>query len=225
MSLHDEAVDNPNQNTRERDGRNRLMLDGIELGIQLLKYHDDEDEHSKLEPKEENMHDILELVFDVWVDKLVYASTRCSRESHAKQLCRGGELTTIVWIMVQHAGLFRIGETKDDPEEKKKKEAGEKKKKKEEEEKKKKVYAGDERPPRWPQAAPWEEYIGVGDERPPRWPPQAAPLEEYIGVGDGRPPPPRLEPAPAPAPAPAPISERARKRRARTTVYTTLYPA
>jgi hypothetical protein len=30
--------------------------------------------------------DLLELIFDVWGDKLLYVSTRCRRESHAKQL-------------------------------------------------------------------------------------------------------------------------------------------
>ncbi|KAM0916250.1 hypothetical protein ACQ4PT_010328 [Festuca glaucescens] len=60
------------------------------------------------EPQSE-MPELLELVFNVWVDKLLYAGTRCSRESHAKQLSRGGELTTIVWILAEHAGPFQIG--------------------------------------------------------------------------------------------------------------------
>ncbi|XP_062182186.1 uncharacterized protein LOC133886527 [Phragmites australis] len=54
--------------------------------------------------------DLVELIFDVWVDKLLYAGIQCSRESHAKQLSRGGELITIVWIVAEHAGLFCIGE-------------------------------------------------------------------------------------------------------------------
>ncbi|CAL5008684.1 unnamed protein product [Urochloa decumbens] len=55
---------------------------------------------------------MLELIFNVWVDKLVYAGVRCSRECHAKQLSAGGELTTMLWIIVHHAGPFRIGEEK-----------------------------------------------------------------------------------------------------------------
>lgn len=57
---------------------------------------------------------MLELIFNVWVDKLLYAGVRCSRESHAKQLSAGGELTTVLWIIIQHAGPFRIGEEKPD---------------------------------------------------------------------------------------------------------------
>ncbi|KAI4967341.1 hypothetical protein ZWY2020_028347 [Hordeum vulgare] len=44
----------------------------------------------------------LEFLLDVWTDLLVYAGNRCSRESHAKKLSTGGELTTIVWLMVEH---------------------------------------------------------------------------------------------------------------------------
>ncbi|XP_037443672.1 uncharacterized protein LOC119312048 [Triticum dicoccoides] len=45
----------------------------------------------------------LEFILDVWVNMLDDASLRCSRESHAKQLSRGGELITIIWVATQHA--------------------------------------------------------------------------------------------------------------------------
>jgi hypothetical protein len=44
----------------------------------------------------------LELLLEVWVDMLVYAGNKCSRESHAKKLSSGGELTTIVWLLLEH---------------------------------------------------------------------------------------------------------------------------
>lgn len=47
---------------------------------------------------------MLEYILDVWVHMLVDASLRCSRESHAKQLSRGGELITIIWVATEHAG-------------------------------------------------------------------------------------------------------------------------
>ncbi|XP_037481843.1 uncharacterized protein LOC119360198 [Triticum dicoccoides] len=54
----------------------------------------------KLLGKEEERNiDVLKLVCDVWMDFLVYAANRCSRESHAKKLSSGGELTTILWLM------------------------------------------------------------------------------------------------------------------------------
>jgi hypothetical protein len=78
-------------------GKTRLVTDGANIAVTLLRAGRSE------------MPELLELVFNVWVDKLLYAGTRCSRESHAKQLSRGGELTTIVWILAEHAGPFQIG--------------------------------------------------------------------------------------------------------------------
>ena len=80
------------------DNSRRLISDAARLAIAL----------QDVKPK--HMKDVVELIFDVWVDKLLYASIRCTRESHARQLGRGGELITIVWIVAEHAGLFPIGE-------------------------------------------------------------------------------------------------------------------
>ncbi|CAM0870727.1 unnamed protein product [Alopecurus aequalis] len=58
---------------------------------ELLQY---EEEHGTSES--------LQLLLEVWTDMLVYAGNRCSRDSHAKKLSSGGELTTIVWLLVEH---------------------------------------------------------------------------------------------------------------------------
>ncbi|XP_062224703.1 uncharacterized protein LOC133923407 [Phragmites australis] len=55
----------------------------------------------------ETLHDMetsrsLKLLLEVWADFLVYAANRCSREYHAKQLSDGGELTTVLWLMIEH---------------------------------------------------------------------------------------------------------------------------
>jgi hypothetical protein len=46
--------------------------------------------------KHKGSNSVLKLLLNVWMDFLVYAANRCSRESHAKKLGRGGELTTVV---------------------------------------------------------------------------------------------------------------------------------
>uniref|UniRef100_J3LVY8 DUF4220 domain-containing protein n=1 Tax=Oryza brachyantha TaxID=4533 RepID=J3LVY8_ORYBR len=51
---------------------------------------------------------LLQHILMEWVRLLINASVKCSRDSHARQLGRGGELTTIVWILVEYAGLFRV---------------------------------------------------------------------------------------------------------------------
>lgn len=50
----------------------------------------------------EGSNSVLKLLLNMWMDFLVYAANRCSRESHAKKLSRGGELTTLVWIMTHY---------------------------------------------------------------------------------------------------------------------------
>lgn len=59
--------------------------------------------------------EILEIIFTVWVELLLYSGDRCSRESHARQLSNGGEFITILWLMMKHqnyyAALYRDGET------------------------------------------------------------------------------------------------------------------
>ncbi|KAJ1277002.1 hypothetical protein BS78_05G260800 [Paspalum vaginatum] len=49
---------------------------------------------------------LLQLLLKSWVRLLIYVSVRCGRDSHAKQLGRGCELTTIVWILSEHAAIF-----------------------------------------------------------------------------------------------------------------------
>ncbi|XP_044952077.1 uncharacterized protein LOC123402247 [Hordeum vulgare subsp. vulgare] len=46
---------------------------------------------------------MLKFILEAWVHLLMYASIRGSREAHAKQLSRGGGLTTLVWIISEHA--------------------------------------------------------------------------------------------------------------------------
>jgi hypothetical protein len=47
-----------------------------------------------------NWHSILEDILESWVRILIFV---CGRDSHAKQFARGCELTTIVWILAEHA--------------------------------------------------------------------------------------------------------------------------
>ncbi|TVU09124.1 hypothetical protein EJB05_42565, partial [Eragrostis curvula] len=55
---------------------------------------------------ERGMKALLDSILRTWVRMLILVSTRCSRDSHVKQLGRGGELTTIVWILRDHVGIF-----------------------------------------------------------------------------------------------------------------------
>lgn len=48
-----------------------------------------------------------QLLLEMWIDFLVYATNRCSRESHAKKLNDGGELTTVLWLLTEHIYQLR----------------------------------------------------------------------------------------------------------------------
>ncbi|WVZ66847.1 LOW QUALITY PROTEIN: hypothetical protein U9M48_016011 [Paspalum notatum var. saurae] len=57
------------------------------------------------------MEQLLKLILECWVRMLINVSTRCSGDSHARQLGRGCELTTIVWILGEHASIFGVSKT------------------------------------------------------------------------------------------------------------------
>lgn len=43
-----------------------------------------------------------------WARQLINLSIRCTRDSHAKQLARGGDFSTVVWILAEHARILRV---------------------------------------------------------------------------------------------------------------------
>uniref|UniRef100_A0ACD5VEY1 Uncharacterized protein n=1 Tax=Avena sativa TaxID=4498 RepID=A0ACD5VEY1_AVESA len=53
-----------------------------------------------------DMPRLLALILDTWVRLLVLTSVRCSKNAHARQISRGSELTTVVWLMEEHASVF-----------------------------------------------------------------------------------------------------------------------
>ncbi|VAH42025.1 unnamed protein product [Triticum turgidum subsp. durum] len=63
-----------------------------------------------LEMEKHKLDDSLQLVLEVWMDLLVYAGNKCSKESHAKKLNDGGELTTIIWLMAEHLHQLSVEE-------------------------------------------------------------------------------------------------------------------
>ncbi|KAF7087029.1 hypothetical protein CFC21_090252 [Triticum aestivum] len=51
-----------------------------------------------------------DFVLQPWIHLLVFGSIRCSRDSHAKQLSNGGELTTIIWILAEHKSIVDVSQ-------------------------------------------------------------------------------------------------------------------
>ncbi|CAN6329175.1 unnamed protein product [Urochloa humidicola] len=85
------------------DKINTCLVAGIKLGRRLVELEKQADRPAD--------RDMVKVILAVWVDMLFHASFRCSKESHARRLAYGGELTTIVWLLAEHAGLFISRET------------------------------------------------------------------------------------------------------------------
>ncbi|VAI42500.1 hypothetical protein VPH35_103007 [Triticum aestivum] len=63
--------------------------------------------------------DMLDLISQVWMEMLCYVSYRCTPDSHARQLSNGGEITTVVAILMEYmkSDIFdskRVGLTASD---------------------------------------------------------------------------------------------------------------
>ncbi|XBI21886.1 hypothetical protein VPH35_062963 [Triticum aestivum] len=57
---------------------------------------------SKLIRKSVAGADMLDLIWQVWVEMLCYVSYKCSADSHARQLSKGGEITTVIAILMEY---------------------------------------------------------------------------------------------------------------------------
>ncbi|PHT26254.1 hypothetical protein CQW23_34132 [Capsicum baccatum] len=52
--------------------------------------------------------DKWELISKVWVEMLSHAAINCKANNHCKQLSKGGQLVTLVWLLMTHFGLGTI---------------------------------------------------------------------------------------------------------------------
>ncbi|KAL3719151.1 hypothetical protein ACJRO7_004151 [Eucalyptus globulus] len=48
-----------------------------------------------------------EILNEVWLELLAYAAIHCQPNMHAQQLSKGGELVTLVWLLMVHLGLSK----------------------------------------------------------------------------------------------------------------------
>ncbi|CAO2034224.1 unnamed protein product [Urochloa humidicola] len=74
------------------------LSSAIRVARELLRAENDND--GKTDP--------LKVLLELWTDILVYAANRSSKESHAKKLNSGGELTTFLWLMTEH--LYQLSQ-------------------------------------------------------------------------------------------------------------------
>ncbi|KAJ9135126.1 hypothetical protein P3X46_032340 [Hevea brasiliensis] len=68
---------------------------------------------SMLAQELDNLEKKWEILSKVWVELLSYAASHCRANAHAQQISKGGELITLVWLLMAHFGLgdqFQINE-------------------------------------------------------------------------------------------------------------------
>lgn len=110
--LAQDKSENPvlQQNDENQALRGNALLLATKLTLKLVDLKDKlPKESAPVTKKEEKKKvDMETFLFYMWVELLLYVSHRCSRESHAKKLSEGGELTTIVWLMAEQASKFYI---------------------------------------------------------------------------------------------------------------------
>ncbi|MFS7987716.1 hypothetical protein Hanom_Chr11g01026171 [Helianthus anomalus] len=83
------------------DRSKSLLFDGCILAKELVKIEDSLKKNK------------WEIISKVWVELLCYAATHSRANMQAAQVSRGGELVTIIWLLMSHFGLgaqFQINE-------------------------------------------------------------------------------------------------------------------
>ncbi|KAI6683945.1 hypothetical protein NL676_029858 [Syzygium grande] len=71
------------------DRSQSALFDACILAKELRKFHDKK----------------WDIVSEVWVELLTYAAIHCQPFMHARQLSKGGELVTLVWLLMVQLGL------------------------------------------------------------------------------------------------------------------------
>ncbi|KAF3336382.1 hypothetical protein FCM35_KLT18968 [Carex littledalei] len=57
------------------------------------------------ENREQDWNQMWRFISVVWVEMLCYAASNCKGQLHAKQLSKGGELLTVVWLLMANFGM------------------------------------------------------------------------------------------------------------------------
>ncbi|KAI4312727.1 hypothetical protein MLD38_037526 [Melastoma candidum] len=84
----------------EEDTRKYLLFHGCQLASQLDNY---------------DMATKEEILFKVWIEKLIFAAKESNSKYHCQQLRMGGELLTHVWLLLAHYGRTYHFKEQEDP--------------------------------------------------------------------------------------------------------------
>ncbi|CAL4983618.1 unnamed protein product [Urochloa decumbens] len=75
------------------NSKNQVLNDGVKLGKQLVEKINDEEAAWKL-------------LADFWSEMILYVAPSDNLKGHKKSIARGGELITLLWALLGHAGII-----------------------------------------------------------------------------------------------------------------------
>ncbi|KAK3121275.1 hypothetical protein QOZ80_8BG0649950 [Eleusine coracana subsp. coracana] len=73
------------------DTMNEILKNGARLGTQLVEL--------------EGVGMAWKLLADFWSEKILFATPSDNLKGHAEAIARGGELITLLWVLLFHAGI------------------------------------------------------------------------------------------------------------------------
>ncbi|KAF7097834.1 hypothetical protein CFC21_099619 [Triticum aestivum] len=93
--------------SKNGSGKQDVLDTAYQLVTDKLEFGDEEclKEQEQPGPWGETLTEIQ----DMWMRLLLYAAGKCPVELHAQQLGRGGELLTLVWLLMAHNGIGNVG--------------------------------------------------------------------------------------------------------------------
>ncbi|KAF8731280.1 hypothetical protein HU200_016333 [Digitaria exilis] len=84
--------------TLSANSKHEVLKNGVKLGKQLVETIEEEETAWKL-------------LADFWSEMILYVAPSDNLEGHKEAIARGGELITLLWVMLFHAGIVsRPGE-------------------------------------------------------------------------------------------------------------------
>ncbi|XP_010039655.2 uncharacterized protein LOC104428354 [Eucalyptus grandis] len=93
----EERIQRLNKRSNKMNDTNKVMIQGVRLGQQLLDV-------------ENEPNFIWKVLAEFWAELMVYVAPSDNAMAHARHLAMGGEFVTHLWALVSHAGIERADE-------------------------------------------------------------------------------------------------------------------